>query len=140
MELVSRTLATLAVAFTLPSGLRSDAVTDWNQVTLATLSAVNEPRPAPSTRTLAMVHVAIYDAVNSIERRFAPYAIDAHPAKGASPQAAAIAAAYTVLSSMYPSQAQSLDQAHATSLAAIPEGPGKTSGIAVGRFVGETVI
>jgi hypothetical protein len=55
-------------------------------------------------------------------------------------QAAAIAAAYTVLCSMYPSQAQSLDQAYATSLAAIPDGPGKTSGIAVGRFVGETVV
>ena len=137
---IAGSVASLALALTFAEGVRADVVTDWNEITLATLAAANEPRPAPSTRTLAMVHAAIYDAVNSIEHRFTAYAIDADAARGASPQAAAAAAAYTVLLSLYPDQSQELDKAYTTSLSTIREGPGKIRGVAVGRGVANAII
>jgi hypothetical protein len=128
----------LSLAFQLP--LHADAVTDWNEITLSTLASVNEARPSPSSRVLAIVHVAVFDAVNSIEHRFSPYAVNAQPVAGASPEAAAIAAAYTALLSLYPSQAQPLGEAYAKSLAAIRDGAPKEKGIAVGEFVANTIV
>ena len=134
------TIASLTLSLVPQTPLRADAVTDWNAITLATLAAMNEARPSPSSRTLAIVHIAIYDAVNSIEHRFSPYAVDAEAARGASPEAAAIAAAYTALTSLYPSQAQSLAETYAKSLAAIRESAAKKKGIAVGEFVAKTIL
>ena len=127
------TIATLTLCLVPETALRADVVTDWNEITLATLAAMNEARPSPSSRTLAIVHVAIYDAVNSIEHRFSPYAVTAERARGASPEAAAAAAAYTALTLLYPSQAESLAETYAKSLAAIPEGAARKKGIAVGN-------
>ena len=76
------TIATLTLSLVPQTPLRADVVTDWNEITLATLAAMNEARPSPSSRTLAIVHVAIYDAVNSIEHRFSPYAVDAEACQG----------------------------------------------------------
>jgi hypothetical protein len=134
------TIATLTLCLVPETALRADVVTDWNEITLATLAAMNEARPSPSSRTLAIVHVAIYDAVNSIEHRFSPYAVTAERARGASPEAAAAAAAYTALTLLYPSQAESLAETYAKSLAAIPEGAARKKGIAVGEFIAKTIL
>lgn len=133
-------IASIALSLVFQMPLRADPVTDWNEITLATLASVNEARPSPSSRVLAIVHVAIYDAVNSIDQRFSPYAVEAQPAVGASPEAAAVAAAYTALVSLYPSQAQPLGEAYAKSLAAIRDGAPKKRGITVGEFVANTIV
>src|SRR5262245_13793604 len=56
----------------------ADEVTDWNQIALATQAAVpGAIRTPPAARALAMVHLAILDSVNAIERRFTRYAVEA---------------------------------------------------------------
>jgi len=81
----------------------------------------------------------MFDAINSIEQRYHPYAVTAPAAAGASSEAAAIQAAYRVLARRYPGALAVLNPNLATSLAAIPDGPGKTAGTAVGDLVGNAI-
>jgi len=98
-------------------------VIDWNQVLL---SIVNTPGAQPAniqpTRNFAILHAAIYDAVNSIDRTGQPYLIDIHAARHASDVAAADAAAHTALVGLYPAQQSVLDQDYAAELATVPAG------------------
>src|SRR5439155_11351655 len=124
-----------------PGMIRADVVTDWNQTTLNTQAAVPFGiRTPPATRSLAMVHAAIYDSVNAIYRTYAVYAVNAQPPAGTSPEAAAAAAAHAVLVSLYPSQQANLDAAYAASLSQIPDGQPKTDGINLGQYVGVAIL
>jgi hypothetical protein len=127
-------LATVSLAGT----ARADVVTDWNQTAIATLNAGGVRFP-PQTRALAMMHAAIFDAVNATNHRYTPYAIDVY-APDVSPEAAAAAAAHSVLLSLVPSQQLNLDAAYAASLAQIPNGPAKDNGIAVGVTVANGIV
>jgi PAP2 superfamily len=118
----------------------ADAVTDWNRTALATQSATGDVRTPPTSRALAMVHAAIYDAVNAIDRQHAVYAVDAQAAPGASPEAAAVAAAHAVLTALYPTQQANLDAAYLLSLAQIPDGTSKTDGISLGELVAAGIL
>jgi len=115
----------------------ADVVVDWNAI------AVEAPPPAvvgpAHARILGYVHAAIYDAVNGIDRRHAPYIVTASAPAGASAEAAAAAAAHGVLVRLYPAQQATFDAALAKSLQAIPEGTPKTDGIAFGASVAERV-
>src|SRR5262249_43516162 len=91
-------------------------------------------------RALAMVHAAMYDAVNAIDRRFTPYAVTAAAAPGASPQAAAAAAGHAVLLALYPSQKANLDAAYAASLASLTDDAVRHDGIAQGEAVAANLI
>jgi hypothetical protein len=93
---------------------RADAVTDWNEITM---TAVTASRPGPQGMLdVALVHIAVHDAVQAIEKRFEPYHFELPGAKG-SRSAAAAAAAYTVLSGIYPTQATTLSATYHTYLA-----------------------
>src|SRR5262249_57373546 len=74
------------------------------------------------SRILAMTHAAIHDAVNAIDRRYKPYAMDRLAEPGASPEAAVAAAAHDVLAAQLPTQKATLDAAYASSLAGISDG------------------
>jgi hypothetical protein len=77
----------------------ADAVTDWNEITMA---AVTASQPGPVGRLdVALVHVAIHDAVQAIEKRYEPYHVAIPGAKG-SRSAAVAAAAHDVLAGIYP--------------------------------------
>jgi hypothetical protein len=85
---------------------QADAVTDWNAITM---DAVTIARPGPQGMLdVALVHVAVHDAIQSIEKRYEPYHFQLKHAKG-SRTAAAVAAAHGVLVSIYPTQASTLD-------------------------------
>ena len=114
-----------------PAVARADVVLDWNVIALKTTAAAPF-NPPLETRNLAIVHAAMFDAVNSITREFHPYAVTLRAPEWASPEAAAIAAAHAALVQLYPEQQSTLDAAYNASLALIPDGPGKTSGIDVG--------
>ncbi len=119
----------------------ADVVTDWNQTALATQAAIpGAIRTPPAARALAMVHLAIFDSVNAIDRRFTPYAAGALADPSASPEAAAAASAHAVLVNLYPSRQAELDAAYATSLASIADGIAKTEGISVGESVAAVII
>jgi hypothetical protein len=97
----------------LPSAVSGDAVTDWNAITLQAI-LVGSPPPHPGATAaldIAMVHVAIYDAVEAIDRRFQTYHVKISGAAG-SPAAAAATAAHDVLVNRFPAQAASLDMAY----------------------------
>lgn len=114
----------------------ADVVTDWS--TIATTAVVNS---GASAVDFAIVHVAVYDAVNAIERGYEIYKIDpSAPTSGASTEAAAVAAAYRTLVGLFPDEAATLDAAYQDSLASIPDGSAKTKGIAVGEEVAAAML
>jgi hypothetical protein len=88
---------------------------------------------------LAILHAAMFDAVNSVEQRYEPYAVNVS-APGANETAAAAAAAHSVLVALLPSQQAVFNAAYAVSLAAIPNGQAKTDGITVGQFVAAAML
>src|SRR5690348_3979999 len=111
-------------------------VIDWNKVLLA---IVNTPGAQPTniqpTRNFAILHAAIYDAVNAIDRAHEPYLISVRAPRTASETAAADAAAHTALIGLYPAQQSSLDADYANELAEVANGPAKDKGIRVGEQV-----
>ncbi len=125
-------------AFSLVGSTRADVVIDWNQTAIATLNAAGVRFP-PQTRVLAMMHAAVFDAVNATNHRYSAYAVDIY-APDASPEAAAAAAAHGVLLSLIPSQQMNLDAAYAASLAQVPDGPAKENGIALGVTVANGIV
>jgi len=118
------------------SAARADVVTDWNQIALRATDAAGMGPPVQA-RVMAIVHAAIYDAVNAIDRRHAVYAVAATAPPDASIDGAAAAAAHGAIARLLPPQQAAMDAALATSLAQVPEGRAKTDGIQVGREVAE---
>ena len=95
--------------------------------------------PPMAARNVAMVAVAMFDAINAITPRYAPYrSPEANP--GASPEAAAGAAAHYLLARFYPEQSGDLDAALRATLAAVPDGAAETSGVTLGLRVAAAVL
>ena len=128
-------IALLAAA----SPARADEVLQWNE---ATLNAIRADRTAPpiAARNLAMVHVAIYDAVNAIAPTHEPYHASPQARPDASQPAAATAAAHRVLSAVFPQQRAAFDAQLQASLGAIPEGPAKAEGVRVGQAAADAIV
>src|SRR3989440_6277901 len=118
---------------------RGGFVTDWNN---AALDAIRFERTAPpiASRSLAILHVSIYDAANGIARTHEPYLLQSAVSASASREAAASAAAHDTLINLFPASASSFDALHAAILAAIPDGPQKTAGIVWGEFVANQIL
>ena len=100
----------LAIIFALPATVNADVVTDWNAITVQAMVTANRPGPS-GVVDIAIVHVAIYDAVQAIEKRYTPYYVEIPGASG-SPVAAAAKAAHDVLVNRFPAQSVSLDLAY----------------------------
>jgi membrane-associated phospholipid phosphatase len=143
-------VASSAYAHTQPDGARRPArithasgqpVVDWNQVLL---SIVNTPGAQPAsiqpTRNFAIVHAAIYDAVNAIDRSHEPYLISVRAPRGASETAAADAAAHTALVGLYPDQQGTIDAAYTAELAKVANGSSKEDGIRLGDQVARDLL
>lgn len=113
----------------------SDAVTEWNTFLEEAVFATAQPVPA-QPRHAAIVHLAMFDAVNGIERRYEPYYVTARAPRGAREEAAAVQAAYTTLRALYPTQTNALDAHLVESLSKI-RGSGES--IERGRAWGEYV-
>src|SRR5437867_134862 len=117
--------------------LSANVVLHWNEVLLQSLSS--QPPRVPLARNLALVHVAMFDAVNAIDRSYEPYAAHVHASHGASLEAAAAQAAHDTLGALYPSRQAIFDSALAEDLAGIP--PGLASqGIEVGQEVARQIL
>ena len=123
----------LLIHIGLSSAVQADVVIDWNQTANTSLAA-GGVRFNLQTRALAIMHAAMFDSVNAIDRQYTPYAIDIS-SPGASPDAAAAAAAHLVMVTLVPSQQANLDAAYAASLAQIPDGAAKSDGITLGETV-----
>src|SRR6266511_1789080 len=84
----------LSLAFASPAG--ANEVVQWNETTMKFIGA-NGQIAVVSTRTLAMVHGAVHDALNAIDRKYDAYYFEGPADAAASPDAAVAAAAHTVL-------------------------------------------
>ena len=147
---MSRTV-TWALALSIlvsPAAASADPVTDWNErAGKAAIAACISPAEDPlhESRLYAMVHVAIHDALNAVDRRSRPYAYRAHVDPDTSVAAAIAAAARDVLVATIgaipapfpPACLQagiaSVEADYAAALAGIPEGPAKARGLGLGR-------
>jgi hypothetical protein len=121
---------------------RADEVTDWHEHTLTALGNAGT-NPLVSTREMALVSSAVFDAVNGIERRYEPIHVAADAPRGASKRAAAVEAAYTVLVARFPSQSADLGAKRTASLDAISNGSNGNSverGLAWGQDVAEAIL
>ena len=123
----------------LSGAAQADVILDWNDVLLDAIRVDRTPPPKAS-RAMACVNISIYDAVNGILGGYTPYHVTEAAPAGASPEAAAIAAAYQALVALFPAQQATFDAARTASLAAIPDGPAKTDGIAWGEHVADAIL
>ena len=145
----ARIALTAAISLALaPAGWGStdapDQVLEWNQIFVDTLIATNTANSS-SQRLGAIVHTAIFDAYNGIERRYTPIFVDSSPPAGASRRAAVVAAAYTALVGLFPTRKPQLDNSYAASLTALTDdggdgGQARERGIAYGTEVALAVL
>ena len=116
-------------------------VIDWNQILLSIVNTAGaQPANIQPTRNFAILHAAIYDAVNSIDRTHEPYLISIRAPRSASQTAAADAAAHTALVGLYPAQQASLDTDYAAELAKVADGPARDKGVRVGEEVASDLL
>jgi hypothetical protein len=126
-----------------PASARADAATDWNQVAAAALQSPGTATPpgagqgAVSTVHLAMVHAAVYDAVNAIDGGHEPYVSSPAAEPWYSQEAAVAAAARHVLVNgglgVPAARMPLIEAAYQATLLPIPDGPAKAGGIATGE-------
>ena len=111
---------------------KADVVLDWNVIAVNT-AIVNKQNPFAQARSAAIVQLAVFESVNAITGEYHPYLGTVVAPPGASADAAAIQAAYRVLSTYFPASALTLGAERTNSLASIPDGQAKTDGIATGE-------
>src|SRR5688500_8481378 len=109
--------AVLSVVVACSPAHAGDVVMEWNQIALAATVTAGQGA-LPQIRSMAIVHVAVHDALNAMSGEYYTYRTARRPPAGASADAAAIAAAHRALSSLFPAQAPALDAARDASLAA----------------------
>src|SRR5438093_3161128 len=128
-------IALALVALSSPTVTRADAVTDWNAIA-STAIVTNAGQPPPvSVLHFAMVHGAVYDAVNAIDRGHQPYLVQPPSNPTDSKEAATAAAAFRVLVGLFPDQLGTLQPQYDAYIAALPDNPpgSKAAGIAIGE-------
>jgi len=119
--------------------MAADVMLDWNEHALQAFRTASTPPPIAS-RALAILHVAVYDAVNSLEKTHRPYAVQLTAPATASREAAVAAAAHEVLVALFPAQATTFDAQLVASLAAIPDGANETAGVTLGTNVAQQIL
>jgi hypothetical protein len=134
-----RSCVLVALAILVPSISIADVVIEWNQKANACVLEA-KMYPFVGTRVMAIVHSSMFDAINSIEGQYTPYKFKVPAPTNSSPEAAGVAAAHATLVKLCPEQKASLDAAYSASLAQVPDGAGKTVGIAVGEEVAAKVL
>jgi hypothetical protein len=136
---------TLPAFFLLACGsLTADVITDWNSELLQTFADLgSNGSPTHNSRALAMTSAAVFDAVNSVNRNYSPYASYYDAGGSASMEAAAAQAAYSVMNSLYGSTGSfgttysNLLNSH---LSTIPDGTAKTNGVSLGNMAASAIL
>lgn len=148
-------LVALAACAITPRAALADPVTDWSaHAGAAARAACISPADDPlhESRMYAMAHLAVHDALNAIDRRYEPYALAATAPAGTSVEAAVAAAARGVLVSQigalpFPFPPQCIgggivlvEAAYVAAMAAIPDGPAKAAGVALGEAAAAAIV
>ena len=127
-----------------PAPACANVITDWDEKAIAAVAPLASRRvaitPYAAYRMMGMVHAAMFDAVNSIERRYRPYLVQLPADPATSKEAAAAAAAAAVLATIDEKTAAEMKAALADYLASIPDGAAKSEGVKLGEAVAAKVL
>jgi hypothetical protein len=127
----------LSAPFTAAAG---NIITDWDEKAVSLVQTGTVRPPFTSHRTMAILHVAMFDAINSIEPRYKPYMVKLPAAPDISKEAAAAAAAGAVLVKLVPDAAADVQSTLASYLATVPDGDTKAKGIELGQEVAARIL
>jgi hypothetical protein len=112
--------------------VRADVIDDWTDQADAIAAEKKLPAPAYS-RVLALMHVSMFEAVNAIDRRYVPYALDLVADRRTSREAAIAVAGHDALAAEFPDAMQTLDARLARLLETVEAGPARDRGVLLGR-------
>jgi PAP2 superfamily len=136
-RLVPASIIGVWVAVGAPASACANVITVWDEKAAAVVTPMP---PYHGQRVMAMVHTAMFDAVNSIERRYRPYLVQLPADPTTSKEAAAAAAAAMILATSDPKTAGETKVAIATYLASFPDGTAKSDGVKLGEAVAARVL
>jgi len=121
----------------------ANVITDWDEKAIAAvtpMASLGGTNPYSAQRMMALVHVAMFDAVNSIERRYRPYLVQLPAGPTTSKEAAAAVAAAAVLATVEAKTAAEMKTTLAAYLASIADGAAKADGIKLGEAIAAKVL
>jgi hypothetical protein len=136
---MSQLRAVVLVALLGANSAGADVLGDWTDIALNAAATAKQGAPLQS-RTLAMVHAAMFDTINAVDTRYAPYKVKATPSVGTSADAAAAVAAHDILAAIFPAQLASLDAALDISLVRVTDVNIKASSVALGQRVAAAIL
>src|ERR1700731_3951831 len=141
-QVTGASIAATAEPSVVSSAASVNPVVEWNRALLVILrTAGAQPPTIHSTRSFAILHASIFDAVNNIEGSYSPYLVRlSDVSRLASQPAAADQAAHDVLVALYPTFQTTLDAELQQDLAQIPEGQDKADGVTVGQKVATRIL
>lgn len=117
----------------------ADVITDWNERAVAA-GYTARLTPNVMSRQIAMVHIAMFEALNSIEPRYTPYRARLSAEPNASREAAAAVAAHYILARAYPEQVKDFEKALEASLAAVADSEAKSAGARLGEQAARAIL
>jgi hypothetical protein len=139
--LARREWMVLGLLLTAPmTAAAGNVITDWDEKAVGILQPGMTFPPPTVSRTMAILHVAMFDTVNSIEQRYKPYLIRLPAAPDTSKEAAAAAAAAEVLVKLAPDAAADVQSTLASYLATLPDGEAKSNGVKLGQGVATKIL
>jgi PAP2 superfamily len=130
----------LALMLIAPVPVVANVITDWDEKARNFVQPGTAFPPPTAARTIAILHVAMFDAVNSIEPHYKPYKVQLSASPNTSKDAAAAAAAGAVLIKLVPDAASDVQSAVTNYLATLPEGDAKSEGIKLGQEVAAQIL
>ena len=129
-----------ALVLVAPALALANVITDWDEKAVSIVQTGTIPPPPTAYRTMAMVHVAMFDAVNSIEPHYKPYKVGLPASPDTSKEAASASAAGAVLIKLAPDAAADVQSTLTSYLATLPEGEAKSKGIELGQKVAARIL
>jgi len=127
-------IAVLSIGLT-QAALAANPVVEWNQIALTTALTT------PGTQIyLTYTNLAMYNAMNAIDRHYQQYGPEFHGPRNASQEAAAISAAFQILLYYFPAQSATLQSRYDSAIATIPDGQAKANGIAIGQTAAARIV
>jgi hypothetical protein len=144
---ISRSIpaALIGVSLAVANSACANVITDWDAKAIDAVAPLASAPSSPYTpyaayRMMGIVHAAMFDAVNSIERRYRPYLVQLPADSAASKEAAAAAAAAAVLATIDAKTAAQMKGDLASYLASMPDGAAKSEGVKLGEAVAGKIL
>jgi len=134
-----RAIFALVLLATVATPAGADMIGNWNARAEA-IAIEKRLLPPPNARGMALLHVAMFEAVNAVDLRYAPYRLKLAADRNTSKEAAAAAAAHHVLIALHPDQGANLDAALTVALTAVADGDAKSRGVELGKKAAAAIL